>query len=37
MLVFATAGQILRISILQTSGGALNTDFRRLAATRLSG
>jgi hypothetical protein len=37
MLVFATAGQVLKLSILQTSGGALNTDLRRLAATRMSG
>lgn len=37
MLVYATAAQILRLSILQTSGGALNTDFRRLSAVRLSG
>lgn len=37
MLVFGTVGQIFRLNVFQTSGGALNTDFRRLAATRLSG
>lgn len=37
MLVYATAGQIFRLAVLQTSGGNLNIDYRRLGAVRLSG
>jgi len=36
-LVYATAGQIFRLSVFQSSGGALNMNYRRLSAVRLSG
>lgn len=37
ILVYATAGQILRLAVLQTTGGNLNIDYRRLGAVRVSG
>lgn len=33
----ATVGQTFRANVIQTSGGALNSSFRRFSATRVSG